>query len=124
MDKHITAKVTDIVGTHIYNSDGEHCGCIQEIVVNKIAGDVAYLVLSYPGHFEPSYREKYFAVPFSAFQNKTIENREHNYLLEVDEDFLRNAPGFHKSNWPDFGDARFITEHKDYYKAFQVDFAA
>jgi sporulation protein YlmC with PRC-barrel domain len=116
-------RVSEIIGTDVENYEHENCGCIREVVINKTYGEVAYFVLSYPGHFGPDYEQKYFAVPFESFN--TVEKGKGNfdYVLNVDEDFLKKAPGFPRMQFPDFADPRFITEHKDYYKGITLDIA-
>ncbi len=115
-----TLKATDIVGTHVENWDGEHLGVITDIMVNKVDGEIAYLVLSYPGTFGPDYLNKRFAVPFESIAMKTIVS-DVDYILNVDEEFLRKAPGFDKEDWPDFANPQFNSVLKDYYKDVSVD---
>lgn len=119
-----TIRASEIIGTHVANWEGENCGRIEEVMVHKNFGEIAYLVLSYPGHFGEDYAEKRFAVPFESFQNKQITDRHSEYILNVDEEFLKKAPGFNRLNWPDFADPRFITELKDYYKGITLDIEA
>ncbi len=116
-------RASAVIGSHVENYDGENCGRIEEVVIHKNYGEVAYLVLSYPGHFGPSYAEKFFAVPFESFEMKEVRRHEYDYVLNVDEDFLKRAPGFAKHSFPDFADPRFITEHQHYYKGITLDIA-
>lgn len=48
---HQTLKATDIVGTRVENWEGEDIGVITDVMIHKMHGEVAYLVLSYPGIF-------------------------------------------------------------------------
>ena len=45
--------------------------------------------------------DKLFAVPWSAL---TLNTEEHEFLLNVDKEVLKKAPGFDKDNWPDMAD--------------------
>ena len=115
-----TVKASTIVGTHVENWEGEHLGIIEEVMINKDHGDVAYLVLSYPGTYGPEYLNKHFAVPFDSIAMRKLPGNV-DYILNVNEDFLRRAPGFDKTDWPDFADAKFNSVLKDYYKDVSVD---
>ncbi len=116
----ITVKASTITGTRVENWEGEDLGVIREVMLDKRHGDVAYLVLSYPGRLGPDYLNKLFAVPFESIAMK--ESRDGiDYILNVDEQFLRNTPGFNQSDWPDFADKKFRTVLQDYYKNVSVD---
>jgi len=115
-----TVKASTIVGTHVENWDGEHLGVISEVMINKMHGEVAYLVLSYPGEYGPEWLNKRFAVPFESIAMKPV-GYEVEYILNVDEDFLRKAPGFPIEQWPDFADEKFNSVLTDYYKDVSVD---
>lgn len=117
---HQTIKASTIVGTHVENWEGENLGIISEVMVNKMTGDVAYLVLSYPGEYGLQYPNKRFAVPFDAIGMKTIAHTV-DYILNVTEDFLRKAPGFDNGDWPDFADQKFCSVLTSYYKDVKVD---
>ncbi len=117
----IPVRSTDIVGAEVHNSKGENCGEIVELVIHKRYGEVAYLLLSYPGDFGPEYAEKLFAVPYDAFYMEDLNRTQSHFLLHVDEAFLKAAPGFARNALPDFADPRFVTEHKDYYKGVSLN---
>lgn len=115
-----TIRASIIVGTHVLNWEGESLGRISDIMINKLHGDVAYLVLSYPDTWGPDYLKKRFAVPFDAIAMKEIADGV-DYILNVDETFLRRAPGFEDDAWPDFADEQFRSILKDYYKDVSLD---
>lgn len=120
---HRAVKASDIVGTHVSNWDGEHLGLITEVMIDKMHGEVAYLVLSYPGTWGPDYLNKHFAVPYESIAMKHVM-ADVEYILNVDEAFLRKAPGFDKADWPDFADEKFTSVLKDYYKDVKLDLVA
>ena len=122
-EHHQTIRASDIVGTHVENWDGENLGVISEVMVNKYLGEIAYYVLSYPGEYGLLYPNKRFAVPFESLARK-LNGTEVEYILNVDEAFLRKAPGFDNENWPDFADPKFTSVLKDYYKDVSLDIHA
>jgi hypothetical protein len=66
------------------------------------SGRIAYAVLSFGGFL--GIGDKLFAVPWSSL---TIDESEHQFILNVDRQTLENAPGFDKDNWPDMGNPAF-----------------
>lgn len=101
---------TTLVGDDVCNPHGEDVGEIKEIMLDMRSGEVAYAVLSFGGFL--SMGEKLFAVPWRALQLDTENKR---FVLNVDQDRLKNAPGFHKSNWPDMADQSWAREIHTYY---------
>jgi sporulation protein YlmC with PRC-barrel domain len=86
-------------GDRVRNSAGEDLGKIEEIMLDIPSGRVAYAVLSFGGFLGMG--NKLFAVPWNAL---TLDEREHEFILNVDKQVLENAPGFDKDNWPDMAD--------------------
>ena len=101
---------TTLVGDDVCNPHGEDVGEIKEIMLDMRSGEVAYAVLSFGGFLGMG--EKLFAVPWRALQLNTENKR---FVLNVDQDRLKNAPGFHKSNWPDMADQSWAREIHTYY---------
>jgi len=88
-----------LAGDRVRNSAGEDLGKIEEIMLDIPSGRVAYAVLSFGGFLGMG--NKLFAVPWNAL---TLDEREHEFILNVEKQVLENAPGFDKDNWPDMGD--------------------
>lgn len=117
-----TIAASTIVGTHVENWEGENLGVISEVMIHKMHGTVSYLVLSYPGEYGRRWPDKRFAVPFESIARKIDpDNREVEYILNVDEEFLKKAPGFDIHHWPDFADEKFSSFLADYYRDVSVD---
>ena len=60
--------------------------------------------------------DKYFAVPWDALQ---LDQTNKKLLLDVHKKELKNAPGFDKNNWPDFGLEQVLIY--DFYEVPQSD---
>jgi sporulation protein YlmC with PRC-barrel domain len=97
-------------GNRVRNSAGEDLGKIEEIMIDVPTGKVAYAVLSFGGFL--GIGEKLFAVPWQALE---IDQREHEFVLNVDKKLLENAPGFDRDNWPDMADRNFCAQIYGYY---------
>jgi sporulation protein YlmC with PRC-barrel domain len=99
-----------LVGDDVYNHQDEKLGDIKEIMLDINSGRVAYAVLSFGGVLTVG--EKLFAVPWDALKLDTVNKR---FLLDVEKDSLKNAPGFDKDDWPDMADQTWINEINSYY---------
>lgn len=97
-------------GNDVYNHKDEDLGDIKEIMLDVPSGRVAYAVLSFGGFL--GIGEKLFAVPWSALKLDTEKKR---FILDVEKDSLKNAPGFDSSNWPDMADTTWAKSIHDYY---------
>jgi hypothetical protein len=94
-----------LIGDSVVNGADENLGDIKEIMLDMQTGQVAYAVLSFGGFMGMG--DKLFAVPWQALHLDTVNKR---FVLDIDKQQLRNAPGFDKHAWPDMADAQW-TEH-------------
>jgi len=101
---------TAVIGDSIVNRAGESLGKIEELMLDLEKARVAYAVLSFGGVM--GIGEKLFAVPFEAL--KLDASREH-FMLDVDKDKLKNAPGFEKNHPPKASDRTWGAEVHKYY---------
>lgn len=101
---------SSINGTDVVNRNGENLGYIEDIAIDLNTGRILYTVLSF-GDFL-GIGNKLFAVPFDSF---TIDQSNENFILDYDKDFLENAPGFDKNDWPETNDVAFNSRVYDYY---------
>jgi sporulation protein YlmC with PRC-barrel domain len=97
-------------GDRVRNPAGEDLGKIEEIMIDIPTGRVAYAVLSFGGFLGMG--DKLFAIPWEAL---TLDEREHQFVLNVGRKQLENAPGFNKDNWPDMADRTWGTEVHSFY---------
>jgi hypothetical protein len=74
------------------------------------SGSVCYAVLSSGGFLGMG--EKLFAVPWSAL---TLDTENKRFVLDVEVDRLKNAPGFDKDQWPNMADASWAKSIHSYY---------
>lgn len=94
----------------VYNPKGEKLGSIKELMLDIESGRVCYAVLSFGGFL--SLGEKLFAVPWSALKVDTENKR---FVMDTDEEHLKNAPGFDSDNWPNMADATWEKSVHAYY---------
>jgi len=99
-----------LVGNDVYDHNEENLGDIKEIMLDMRSGKVAYAVLSFGGFLGMG--EKLFAVPWAAL---TLDTKNKRFVLKVDKETLKNAPGFDKDNWPDMADVSWGKKIHSYY---------
>lgn len=97
-------------GETVVNGQGETIGEIEEIMLDVRSGRIAYAVLAVGGFLGMG--EKYFAVPWNAF---TMDTDNHRFILDVDKERLKNAPGFDKDHWPSMADQTWAVQVHTYY---------
>jgi sporulation protein YlmC with PRC-barrel domain len=100
-----------LIGDNVYNHKDENLGDIKEIMLDTMSGKVMYAVLSFGGFLGMG--EKLFAVPWSAL---TLDTKNKRFVLNVEKDRLKLAPGFDKDKWPNMSDQSWAKEIDSYYK--------
>ena len=99
-----------LIGNDVYNHKEERLGDIKEIMLDIGTGSVAYAVLSFGGFLGMA--DKLFAVPWSAL---ILDTRNKRFLLNVERERLRDAPGFDKDDWPNMKDEVWASKVRSYY---------
>ena len=86
-----------VEGTPVIGRKGERLGRIENFMVDKYSGRVAYAVLSFGGTF--GLGESLFPLPWSLL---TYDPAKEGYVLNVTKELLGTAPRFRASEEPDF----------------------
>lgn len=107
-------KASNLIGKHVTNLEGKNIGEIKDLVINwRSGGYIEYAVLSFGGFLGQG--GKYFAVPWEAM---VLSGDKEQFILNVKEEHLKNAPGFDKDHWPD-------TSHPEWavglYQFYELD---
>ena len=105
-------KSSNIKNTTVKNAADEKIGSIEDVMIDTSTGEIAYLVLSVDTGFL-NLGSKHFAVPWQAFAFDTAQDDV--FILNVEKERLKNAPGFEKDNWPNLPQHEFLTEVRSYY---------
>jgi len=99
-----------IMGDDVVNLEGEDLGKIKELMIDPEAGQIAYAVLSFGGLL--GRWDKLFAIPWGAL---TLDSDREVFVLNVDLEMLKEAPGFDKDDWPQTSDREYVTKIYEYY---------
>lgn len=98
-------------GDRVVNLQGDDLGEIQDIMLDVPSGRVAYAVLSFGGVL--GLGDKLFAIPWGAL---TLDANRQCFVLDIERERLKHAPGFDKHHWPSMADPGWAVEVHDYYK--------
>ncbi len=99
-------------GDEVFNRQGENLGEIKSIMIDVPTGQVAYAVLSCGGFLGMG--DKLFAIPWKTL---TLDADNKCFVVNLDKERLKNAPGFDKDHWPSMVDQRWATEVHSYYQS-------
>jgi sporulation protein YlmC with PRC-barrel domain len=99
-----------LIGDTVVNAYDVDLGEIKDIMLDMQSGRVAYAVLAFGGFL--GLGEKLFAVPWQALHLDTANKR---FVLNVDKDRLKQAPGFNKDAWPDMSDVAWASQVHTFY---------
>lgn len=97
-------------GDDVVNAQGEDLGNIKDLMIDTQTGKIEYAVLSFGGFL--GLGDKYFAIPYNQMHVDAAEKR---VVLNVDKERLKDAPGFDKSDWPNFADQTFRSTIDSFY---------
>lgn len=97
-------------GDTVVNPEGENLGDLEAIMLDIPNGRIAYGVLSVGGLL--GLGEKLFAIPWEAL---VLDADEHRFILNVDKEVLKDAPGFDKEHWPEMADLEWAAGVHGYY---------
>jgi sporulation protein YlmC with PRC-barrel domain len=107
-------RASKLIGADVENPRGDNLGDIKDIVLDPQTGQITYAVLGFGGFLGMG--EKYFAIPWAALSPKEKRPGEvDKFVLNVDQEKLKNAPGFDKNNWPNMADRSWGEQVYAYY---------
>lgn len=90
------SRASKITGAKVKNTTGDSLGDINDLVIDPESGEVVYAVVSFGGVFGVG--DKLFAIPWRALH---WSSDKEFYVLDLDKETLKNAPGFDQKHWPE-----------------------
>jgi hypothetical protein len=99
-----------VEGTLVFNRDGAELGTVYNFMVDKVAGNIAYVVMSFGGFL--GIGESYHPLPWRAL---TYDTRLGGYVVDIDKDRLAEAPRYGSGEDP-FADDEYGAKVDAYYK--------
>jgi sporulation protein YlmC with PRC-barrel domain len=103
-----------LIGADVENPQGEDLGDIKDVVFDA-QGNITYVVLAFGGFM--GLGEKFFAVPWAALKPEAGQKPgdTERYVLNVDKERLKTAPGFDKNTWPNMADRSWAQQIHAFY---------
>ncbi|KQP55245.1 photosystem reaction center subunit H [Methylobacterium sp. Leaf399] len=79
---------TRVEGTAVYDQEGTHLGAVKSVMLDKVSGQVAYVVLAAGGFL--GLGESLHPLPWRSLRYSVELG---GYVVEIDRDALEQAPG-------------------------------
>ena len=99
-----------VEGTAVFDRAGEQIGTVYNFMVDKVTGQVAYVVMSFGGFL--GIGESYHPLPWRAL---TYDTRLGGYVVDIDKDRLAGAPTHGAGDDP-FADTEYGRKVDAYYR--------
>ena len=78
-----------VEGTAVYSRSGEHVGSIYNFMVDKITGQVSYVVMSFGGFL--GLGERFYPLPWKTL---TYDLERGGYVIDINREQLERAPSY------------------------------
>ena len=98
-----------VEGTKVYNTVGDKLGSIDDLMIDKVSGQVRYAVLEFGG-FLGIGTDRY-PLPWNMLKYDTTKE---GYVVPLDKDRLEDAPRYSSEQRPNYDDA-YGRRVNDYY---------
>ena len=96
---HSCISSSKVAGTAVYNANGDKLGSIDDVVIDKLSGQVRYAALEFGGFLGVG-ADRY-PVPWNMLKYDT---RLDGYVVPIRKEQLEKAPRYERSNTPDYDD--------------------
>ena len=84
-----------VEGTEVFSRSGDRIGSIYNFMVDKVTGQVSYVVMSFGGFL--GLGERFYPLPWKTL---TYDPQRGGYVIDVDREQLERAPSYAASEDP------------------------
>jgi sporulation protein YlmC with PRC-barrel domain len=98
-----------VQGTSVYNTAREKLGTVEDIMIDKVSGRIAYAILSFGGFL--GIGDRYYPLPW---EKLTYDTQVGGYVVDIDRETLEGAPSYtdvQTASWDDEAFGRDIHTH-------------
>ncbi len=106
----VLLSASSITSDDVVNRKEEKLGKLHDIMLDIAQGKIRYAVLSSGGFLGMG--DRLFAIHWSALSLDAVNKR---FILDIDVERLKNAPGFNKDKWPNMADTAWGSAVESYY---------
>ncbi len=99
-----------VQGTPVYNRKGDKLGRVEDVMIDKLSGVVAYAVLSFGGFL--GIGDNHYPLPWQVLDYGTEQG---GYVVDLDKETLQGAPSYGVNEDVDWADRNWGRKVHDYY---------
>lgn len=82
-------RASRVIGTAVYNTEGEHIGTVEDVMLDKLSNHIMFAVIGFGGFL--GIGEKFHAVPWSVLD---YEKSRGGYIVPFSKDVLQAGPAY------------------------------
>ena len=101
-----------VQGTTVYNVAREKLGSVEDVMIDKSSGRIAYAILSFGGFL--GIGDRYYPLPWEKLRYDTEMN---GYVVDIDRDVLEGAPSYTDEATAEWNDDAWARGVYAYYGA-------
>ena len=101
-----------VEGTHVYNPAGENLGTVEDVMIDKPSGKIAYAVVSFGGFL--GIGDRHYPLPWEKLRYDTNMG---GYVVNIDKRTLEGAPSYTDPGSAGWEDPAWSRQVYDYYGA-------
>ena len=102
-----------VEGTAVYGPDGDKMGRIENLMIDKWSGRVAYAVLSFGGFLGMGH--DHYPLPWSMLK---YDEKLGGYRVGITREQLQNAPRYHEDDRWDWTNKEYTQQVDTHYRPF------
>ena len=99
-------------GTTVYDGQGEKLGSVEDVMIDKVSGRIAYAVLGFGGFL--GIGNKHHPLPWGTLKYDTAMG---GYVVSLDRQVLEGGPAYGDTETVAWNDEAWGRQVHDYYKA-------
>ena len=100
----------DVTGTAVYDASGEKLGSVDDVMIDKLSGRIAYAILSFGGFLGIGDRQ--YPLPWSKLHYDVTLG---GYVVDLAREQLENAPSYNAGDAVAWNDSAWGQRVQDHY---------
>jgi sporulation protein YlmC with PRC-barrel domain len=101
-----------VEGTSVYNPAGDRLGSVEDIMIDKVNGRIAYAVLGFGGFL--GIGDRHYPLPW---EKLTYDTNMGGFVVDLDRRILEGAPSYGDADTAGWEDPAWGRRVYDYYGA-------
>jgi sporulation protein YlmC with PRC-barrel domain len=101
-----------VQGTYIYNPAGDNLGSVQDVMIDKVSGRIAYAVVGFGGFL--GIGDRHYPLPWEKLK---YDPSMGGYVVDLDRRTLEGAPSYATNEAAGWEDPAWGRRVDDYYGA-------